>query len=51
MSIEKSLYQAPAGLDQLEEMNQEPDIEIEIEDPESVKLSIAGEEIHWYNAA
>ena len=42
MSIEKSLYAAPEGLAGL---NQEPDIEIEIEDPESVKLSIEGEEI------
>jgi hypothetical protein len=37
MSIEKSLYQAPVGLDSLTE---EPDIEIEIEDPEFEKLDI-----------
>lgn len=43
MSIEKSLYQAPAGLDDL--MNQEPDIEIEIEDPEAVRISADGEEL------
>ena len=43
MSIEKSLYQAPAGLDEL--ANQEPDIEIEIEDPEAVRISADGEEI------
>ena len=42
MSIEKSLYAAPEGLAALD---QEPDIEIEIEDPESVKLSIKGEKI------
>jgi hypothetical protein len=42
MSIEKSLYAAPEGLAALD---QEPDIEIEIEDPESVKLSIEGEKI------
>jgi hypothetical protein len=42
MSIEKSLYAAPEGLAALD---QEPDIEIEIEDPESVKLSVEGEEI------
>lgn len=42
MSIEKALYAAPEGL---AAMDQEPDIEIEIEDPESVKLSIEGEEI------
>ena len=42
MGIEKSLYQAPAGLDALE---QEPDIEIEITDPESVKIGMGGVEI------
>jgi hypothetical protein len=44
MSIEKSLYQAPAGLDELL-ANEEPDIEIEIEDPEAVRISADGEEI------
>ena len=43
MSIEKSLYQAPAGLADL--ANQEPDIEVEIEDPEAVRISVEGEEI------
>jgi len=43
MSIEKSLYQAPVGLDSLSE-NEEP-IEIEIEDPESVRIGIDGMEI------
>lgn len=42
MSIHKSLYQAPQGLDSLES---EPDIEIEIEDPESVTIGIDGMEI------
>jgi len=42
MSIEKSLYQAPAGLDALAE---EPDLEIEIEDPEALRVSIDGEEV------
>ena len=42
MSIEKSLYQAPAGLDALD---QEPDIEIEVEDPEAIRISADGEEI------
>jgi hypothetical protein len=42
MSIEKSLYQAPVGLDALD---QAPEIEIEIEDPESVKIGIDGLEI------
>jgi len=36
MSIEKSLYQAPVGLDSLPV---EPVLEIEIEDPESVKIN------------
>jgi hypothetical protein len=40
--IDKSLYQAPIGLDALEN---EPEIEIEIEDPESVKIGIDGLEI------
>ena len=44
MSIEKSLYQAPAGLDELMD-SQEPDIEIEIEDPEALSVSVDGEEI------
>lgn len=42
MGIEKSLYQAPTGLD---ELGQEPDIEIEITDPESVKIGMDGIEI------
>ena len=42
MSIEKSLYQAPLGIDSLAE---EPAIEIEIEDPESVKIGIGDLEI------
>jgi hypothetical protein len=37
MSIEKSLYQAPVGLESLTE---EPDLEIEIEDPESVTIGM-----------
>jgi hypothetical protein len=43
MSIEKSLYQAPAGLADL--VNQEPDIEVEIDDPEALRISVEGEEI------
>ena len=42
MSIEKSLYQAPVGIDSLTE---EPAIEIEIEDPESVKIGIGELEV------
>jgi len=47
MSIEKSLYAAPQGIDELldEIDNQEPDIEIEIEDPEEVDISLPGLEI------
>ena len=36
MSIEKSLYEAPVGLEALD--NAEPAMEIEIEDPEAVKI-------------
>ena len=39
-NMDKALYQAPQGLDALQE---EPDLQIEIEDPESVKIN--GEEI------
>ena len=41
-NIDKSLSQAPTGL---EAMLGEPDIEIEIEDPESVRLKLEGLEI------
>jgi hypothetical protein len=41
MMIDKSLYQAPLGLDSLET----PDIEIEIVDPESVIIGLDGVEI------
>ena len=43
MSIDKGLYAAPAGLEAID--NQEPDIEIEIEDPEAVDIKIDGLEI------
>lgn len=42
MAIDKALYEAPRGLG-VEEM--EPDLEIEIEDPESVKIGMDGLEI------
>ena len=42
MSIEKSLYEAPMGLAALAA---EPDIEIEVEDPEALRISVEGEEI------
>lgn len=46
MAIEKSLYTAPDGIEALDELNDmEPDIEIEIEDPESVEISIGDVEI------
>ena len=44
MSIEKSLYQAPVGIAE-EMLNAPPEIEIEIEDPESVTVGIDGMEI------
>jgi hypothetical protein len=43
MAISKSLYAAPEGLDQID--NDAPEIEIEIEDPESVSIGIGGLEI------
>ena len=47
MAIDKSLSQAPMGLDQLdpEMMGDEPALEITIEDPESVEIGIDGEPI------
>ena len=44
MAIVKSLSQAPMGLDN-EVMDIEPDIEIEIEDPERVSIETGGLEI------
>lgn len=43
MAIEKAIAQAPVGLEEL--MAGEPDIEIEIEDPESVDIKAGGIEI------
>ena len=41
MAIEKSLYAAPQGLEELAAMDQaSPQIEIEIEDPEAVRIGI-----------
>jgi hypothetical protein len=46
MDIDKSLNQAPTGLDfDKSEVYDVPDIEIEIEDPESVSIGIGGMEI------
>ncbi len=44
MAIDKALGQAPLGLD-LEQMMDEPAIEIEIEDPEAVRIGIDGQPI------
>jgi hypothetical protein len=44
MAIEKGLYAAPQGLADLE--NMEPDLEIEIENPDDVTLNIGGMEIN-----
>ena len=43
MAIEKALYQLPQGIEAL--AAEEPEIEIEIEDPESVKIGVDGLEI------
>ena len=43
MAIDKGLYQAPMGMDEM--ADNVPDIEIEIEDPESVSIGIDGLEI------
>ena len=43
MAIDKGLYQAPVGLEELAQ--EEPEIEIEIENPEAVNIGIDGLEI------
>ena len=43
MSIDKALYAMPQGLDELDD--EEPVIEIEIEDPEAVRIGVDGLEI------
>jgi hypothetical protein len=48
MAIDKALYQAPMGIDQLAEEEEPLEVEIEIEDPEAVELSIDGETIMRY---
>jgi hypothetical protein len=47
MAIEKSLYAAPQGLESMIQ----PDMEIEIEDPESVKINLDGLEISFEKEA
>lgn len=53
MAIDKALYQAPKGIEDLMDgENAPPELEIEIEDPEAVDISIGGEEIlHMEKAA
>ena len=45
MAIDKALNQAPLGLDSIDPQNNEPDLEIEIEDPESVSIKAGDMEI------
>ena len=45
MAIEKGLYQAPLGLEEEAQELDTPEIEIEIEDPEAVRIGVDGEEI------
>jgi len=43
MAIDKGLYQAPLGIeDEAQMLEGEPDIEIEIEDPEAVRIGVDG---------
>jgi hypothetical protein len=44
-NMDKGLYAAPQGIEELANQMPEPDIEIEIEDPESVNISMDGLEI------
>ena len=45
MAIDKAMYQAPQGLDQLDEEGDQPELEISIEDPEAVEIGIDGQPI------
>ena len=45
MAIEKGLYAAPQGIEELAAQQNVPELEIEIEDPEAVDISIDGEEL------
>lgn len=45
MATDKGLYAAPKGLEELAAFNETPGIEIEIEDPEAVHMSMDGLEI------
>ena len=44
-NMDKGLYAAPMGLEQMDMENQAPEIEIEIEDPEAVNIGIGDMEI------
>ena len=46
MAIDKSLAQAPQGLDQLDALSAEPALEIEIQDPEELDISGPGFDLH-----
>jgi hypothetical protein len=51
MAMEKGLYAAPQGLEALDQMNEnEPALEIEIENPESVTIGLDGEPILEFTA-
>ena len=51
MAMDKALYAAPQGLEALDQMNQDqPELEIEIENPESVKIGLDGEPILEFTA-
>jgi len=45
MAIDKALSQAPTGLGAIDMMDDAPEIEIEIEDPEAVEIGIDGQPI------
>jgi hypothetical protein len=45
MAMDKGLYEAPKGLEELAAFNETPGIEIEIEDPEAVHINVDGLEI------
>ena len=44
MAIDKGLYQAPKGIQELAD-NMEPDITVEVEDPEAVHINADGFEL------
>ena len=48
MAIDKGLYAAPQGIDQA--MQEEPDLEITIEDPEAVEIDVGGLQIDMKKA-